>query len=338
MFDYRASATKLYILYLEFEHMEIVVVGCKGFGKVHLRSIKGLDVSIVETDKETIDFCKNNYDIRKVYSSLDEAIRSNAEIIDLVVPHTLHKELSIKAMRSKKNVLIEKPIATNLEDGRIMIREARSNHVKFMVAEQYYFDPAVRKAKELITDGAIGKIHTVIVRDQRFYSNTGWRTKKDKMGGGALIDGGIHYIETMLDFGGDYIKITGNSVHGGSTLEGEDTTHAIFEFKNGITGLFFYTWGYKHSPKVPGFEVIGENGSMYEDASGRSQEDFKSPARHTAYGDLIVNGKKIYLEKYDVFEKEISSFVEAVNNDLEVPYPPEKALKNLEAVLKIYGQ
>ena len=318
--------------------MEIVVVGCRGFGKVHLRSIKGLDVSIVETDKETIDFCRKNYEIRRVYSNLEEALQSSAEIIDLVVPHTLHKELAIKSMKSKKNVLMEKPIATNLEDGRAMIREAKNNNVKFMVAEQYYFDPAVRKARELINDGTIGKIHTVIVRDQRFYSNTAWRTRKDKMGGGALIDGGIHYIETMLDFGGEYLKIIGNSIHGGSTLEGEDTTHAIFEFKSGATGLFFYSWGYKYSPLVPGFEVIGENGSMYEDVNGRSQDDFKFPTRHTAYGDLIVNGKKMTLKKYDVFEEEISGFVDAVNNDLEVPYSPEKALRNLEAILKIYNQ
>ena len=318
--------------------MEIVVVGCRGFGKVHLRSIKGLDVSIVETDKEAIDFCRKNYEIRKVYSTLEEALQSSAEIIDLVVPHTLHKELAIKSMKSKKNVLMEKPIATNLEDGRAMIREAKNNNVKFMVAEQYYFDPAVRKARELINDGTIGKIHTVIVRDQRFYSNTAWRTRKEKMGGGALIDGGINYIETMLDFGGEYLKIIGNSIHGGSTLEGEDTTHAIFEFKNGATGLFFYSWGYKYSPFVPGFEVIGENGSMYEDVNGRSQDDFKFPTRHTACGDLIVNCKKITLKKYDVFEEEISGFVDAVNNDLEVPYSPEKALRNLEAILKIYNQ
>ena len=318
--------------------MEIVVVGCRGFGKVHLRSIRGLDVSIVETDKEVIDFCQNNYEIRKVYSSLEEALRSEAEIIDLVVPHTLHRELAIKSMKSKKNVLIEKPIATNLEDGMAMIREAKNNNVKFMVAEQYYFDPAVRKAKELITDGTIGKIHTVIVRDQRFYSNIAWRTRKEKMGGGALIDGGIHYIETMLDFGGEYLKITGNSMHGGSTLEGEDTTHAIFEFKNGATGLFFYSWGYNYYPVVPGFEIVGEKGSMHEDVNGRSQDDFKFPTRHTAYGDLIVNGKKITLKKYDVFEEEISGFVEAVKNDLEVPYSPEKALRNLEAILKIYNQ
>ena len=318
--------------------MEIVVVGCKGFGKVHLRSIKGLDISIVETDKEAIDFCQKNYEIRKVYSNLDDALRSDAEIIDLVVPHTLHKELAIKSMKGKKNVLLEKPIATNVEDGRSMIKEAENNNVKFMVAEQYYFDPAVRKAKELIENGVIGRMHTVIVRDQRYYSNTAWRTREDKMGGGALIDGGIHYIETMLDIGGEYRNIIGNSMHGGSTLEGEDTTHAIFEFKNGATGLFFYSWGYKYNPLVPGFEIVGEEGSMYEDINGRSKDDFKFPTRHTAYGDLIVNGNKIDLIKYDVFEREISEFANAVKNNEDVPYPPKNALRNLEAILKIYGR
>ena len=317
--------------------MEIVVVGCRGFGKVHLRSIRDMDISIVETDPETIEFCSQNYEIRKVYGNLDDALRSGAEIIDLVVPHTIHRDLAIRSMRHKKNVLIEKPIATTPEEGMDMIEESRKNDVKFMVAEQYFFDPTIRRAKEIISGGEIGKVHTIIIRDQRHFSRQVWRSKKSLMGGGALIDGGVHYIETMLDLGGEYERIWGRSVHGGSTLEGEDTTHAIFNFRNGSTGLFFYSWGYQHPPIIPGFEIIGEKGSMYEDVSGRSLEDFKFPSRKTAYGDLILNGKRVDVEKYDVFEKEIEEFSKSVRENLPVPYPPENALRNLKAITEIYG-
>jgi len=316
--------------------MEIVVVGCRGFGKVHLRSIRNMDISIVETDLETIRYCNENFEIRKVFSNLDEALRSGAQIIDLVVPHNLHRELAIKAMKSGKNVLLEKPIATSVKDGDEMIREAKMTGVKFMVAEQYFFDPTIRKVKDIIASGKIGKIHSIIVRDQHHFTRKVWRISATQMGGGALIDGGIHYIETLLDLGGDYDSVEGRSIHGGSSLEGEDTTHAFFNFRNGATGIFFYTWAYQNAPVIPGFEVIGESGSMYEDVNGRSLEDFKFPSRKTAYGDLILNGQKIPVEKYDVFEKEISEFSRAVENNTEVPYPPENALRNLRAVEDIY--
>ncbi|MEM0156294.1 MAG: Gfo/Idh/MocA family oxidoreductase [Thermoplasmataceae archaeon] len=317
--------------------MEIVVVGCRGFGKVHLRSIRGMDISIVETDTQTIDYCKENFEIKKVYGNLDEALRSDAQIIDLVVPHTLHKELAIKSIKKGKNVLLEKPLSTSVKDGEEIIMAASAAKVKFMVAEQYFFDPAVIKAKQLTKEGKIGRVHSLIVRDQRHFVRNIWKTNKVLMGGGALIDGGIHYVETILDLGGDYHNVSGKSVHGGSTLEGEDTTYALFDFTSGATGILFYSWAYQYPPILPGFEIIGAEGSIYEDVGGRSLEDFKFPSRKTAYGDLIFNGQKLEIEKYDVFVKEISEFAKSVELDTDVPYPPQNALRNLRVVEKIYG-
>lgn len=316
--------------------MEIVVVGCKGFGKVHLRAIKDMDISIVETDPEAINYCRENFEIRKVYSNLDDALRSEAQIIDLVVPHMLHKELAIKSIKKGKNVLLEKPIATSVKEGEEIILEASRAKVKFMVAEQHFFDPSVRKAKELMANGKIGKLHTIIVRDQWHYTEKAWRSNKDLMGGGALIDGGIHYIETMLDLGGDYSSISGKSIHGGSALDGEDTTYAFFNFTNGATGVFFYSWSYQHSPEVPKFEILGSEGSIYERAVDQSQEDQKLPRVNTAYGDLIFNGQKVEFKKYDVFEKEITEFARAVELNTDVPYPPQSAIRDLKAVEEIY--
>ena len=317
--------------------MEIIVVGCRGFGKVHLRSIRNMDLSIVETDKETITYCTENFEIRKVYNNLDEALLSDAQIVDLVVPHTLHRDLAIKSIKMGKNVLLEKPIATTVKEGEELIQEAARSKGKFMVAEQFFFDPTIKRVKDLMGSGAVGRVHYIIVRDQRHFNRKVWRTDRTLMGGGALIDGGIHYIETMLDLGGDYDSIAGRSIHAGSTLEGEDTTYALFNFRSGATGIFFYSWAYQDAPDPPGFEVIGDKGSMYEDVSGRSHEDFKLPSRSTAYGDLMLNGKKVQVEKCDVFEKEITEFSKSVEQNTDVPYPPQNALRNLKAVEEIYS-
>ncbi len=323
--------------------MEIVIVGARGFGQVHLSAVRGMDISIVERDPGTIAYCTSNYDIRHVYSNLEEALRSDAEIIDLVVPHRLHSELSIKAMRGGKNVLLEKPISTSLEEANLMIRESRENRVKFMVAEQYFFDPSVRKAVELVREGRIGKPHTVIVRGQNFAGREGnfspgkWRLSRDEMGGGALIDGGIHFIETFLNLGGDYRGIHGRSVNGGSSIEGEDTTHAIFSFRNGSTGLFYYSWAYSNPPSVPGFEIAGDCGSIYEDAGSPPAWGKLENGRRTMYGDPVLNGKRVEMQNLDVFEQEISGFAASVETGDDVPYPLENAVRNLRAVLDIYS-
>ncbi|SMD30584.1 Gfo/Idh/MocA family protein [Picrophilus oshimae] len=313
--------------------MKILVVGINGFGMRHLSAIKNMDIYVMERKENVIAEAKSRYDIKRVFNDYNEALNSDADIVDLVVPHNLHRDLAIKAMEHKKHVLVEKPIATTLDDGKAMIDVSRKNRVKFMVAEQYFFDPYATEARRLIQNNAIGDVKTVIVRDQRFFDHGGWRLNRESMGGGALIDGGIHFIDTLLNFAGDYSDVRSIINHGGTDLEGEDNINALFKFKNGAAGLFFYSWAYRFSPRLPAFEIIGENGSMYEDSSSKISWD---SGIRTAYGGLIMNGKKVDVRPYDIFEKEISSFAESIENDNDVPFSPELELRDLKAVLDIY--
>ena len=315
--------------------MKILVVGVNGFGKMHLSAIKDMEISIVERNKEVINDVMAKFDIKKVYDDYNTALKGHFDIVDLTVPHYLHKEMAIRAMENKNNVIIEKPIATTVEDAEEMIKASEKYGVKFMVSDQYFFDPSVRKAMELIKNNEIGNVNTVIVRDQRFFTHEGWRQTQKYMGGGSLIDGGIHFIDTLLNFGGEYSDIYSSSNHSGSIIEGEDNTSALFKFKNGITGLFFYSWSYANPPEVPAFEIIGKKGSIYEDCKSRTSWNVDDKIR-TVYGDLIMNGKKMNIEKYDVYSKEIEEFKNSVENNTDVPFKPELALRDLKAVLTIY--
>lgn len=317
--------------------MEIVVVGVRGFGKVHLRSLKGVDVSIVERDESVVKDVTSTYRIKSVYASYEEALKSDAEIIDLAVPHNLHRDFAIRAFEKGKHVIIEKPIAPTEEEAKEMIRSARSHGLKLNVAEQYHFDPSLNRAASLIREGAIGRTQTIIVRDQRIYDKSGWRAKSDSMGGGALIDGGIHYVHTMLMLGGKYSNLISRVSKGGSSLEGEDNSLSLFDFNNGSNGILYYSWTYRNPPSVPGFEIIGSEGSIYEIPGTRSKEDFKKPERRTAFGDIALNGVPLHVETYDVFEREMSEFIRSVKEDTSEPLPPEMALEDLKTVLEIYN-
>ncbi len=315
--------------------MKILVVGVNGFGKMHLSAIKDMDISIVERNNDVINDVTKKFDIKKVYNNYDDALKDNFDIVDLTVPHYLHKEMAIKAMKNKINVLMEKPIATNIEDAEEIIDASKKYNVKFMVTDQYFFDPSVRSAIKLIKNNEIGNINTIIVRDQRFFDHEGWRQNTKNMGGGALIDGGIHFIDTLLNFGGEYLKIYSSNSHLGSVINGEDTTSALFKFKNGATGLFFYSWSYYDPPELPAFEIIGSKGSIYEDYKSRTSWGLDDKIR-TVYGDLIMNGKNMNIKKYDVYTEEIKEFEDSIKNNKEVPFNPELALRDLKTVLNIY--
>ena len=321
--------------------MRILLLGGNGFGKVHARSYKnlGLDFSVFARNEEVLNEFRENYHAKETFNDIDEAITSEYNVVDIVLPHTLHFKYAKKAIEMGRHVLIEKPIASTLEESRKLISLSAEKKVKFMVAEQYFFDASLQHAMELAVPNNIGKIHTVIVRDQRNFNNTGWRTNEAAMGGGALIDGGVHYLEAILDLGGAYEEVKAYSYRGGKAIEGEDNTMALFSFKSGARGLFYYTWSYRNAPQLPAYEIIGSEGSIYEDLESKPLMDFKTQKspRHV-FGYPVLNGEVSKVKVMDVFDREISEFLKAVERDTNVPYHPESALRNLETVMKIYGR
>ena len=143
----------------------------------------------------------------------------------------------------------------------------------------------------------------------------------------------------MLDIGGPYDEVKAFSYKGGKVIEGEDNSMALFSFRNGARGLFYYTWAYRNAPQIPAFEIIGSEGSIYEDPASRPLLDFKiQKSPRYVFGFPVLNGEVSRVKVVDVFDKEISEFIKAIEKDAKVPYNPESALRNLEAVMKIYGR
>ena len=216
-------------------------MGCRGFGQLHLRSIEGADLSIMERDPSVAKECRDKFNIHRTFNTIEDALSSDAEVIDIVLPHNMHMEVAIKAMERGKDVIIEKPIARTPDEARKMISTARRTGRKLMVAEQFHFDPVILKINEIIKEGKVGKLLSILIRDQTMHLIKAWRSDESAMGGGALIDGGIHYVDAMLSIGGEYRKISSKVMKGGSSLQGEDTSLSMFDFKSGAAGFLFYS-------------------------------------------------------------------------------------------------
>lgn len=312
--------------------MKILLLGGNGFGFAHAESYNrlGYDFSVFSRKEDILKDYRDRFNVTGTFSNMNDALNSDYDVIDVVMPHTLHRDISVYSMKRRKHVLVEKPISTNMEDCDVMINEAQKNNVKFMVAEQYYFDRSLQYVIKTIGEGRIGKIHTIIVRSQRYFQEKGWRTSEKDMGGGALIDGGIHFVEAFLDLGGDYDNLYSLKYKGSLNIQGEDTSMALFSFKSGARGMFFYSWSYKHSPELPAYEIVGTDGSIYESS-------IKASDKRTAFGRPILNGQIQNIEEKDVIDMEISGFLKSVENDEPVPYPLSNARRNLDTVLRIYS-
>ena len=85
------------------------------------------------------------------------------------------------------------------------------------------------------------------------------------MGGGALIDGGVHTFNIFHQVGGPISEVfCMQPPKMKNEMQGEDTTFTLMKFKNGGVGAYDYSWSIPHAPKSPYFQVQGTMGTLYD--------------------------------------------------------------------------
>jgi predicted dehydrogenase len=116
----------------------MAVIGCGRIGQVHLRSIAKLSnlanlVAVVDSCEEIAIKSANKFSAKRWYSSIDVALEDE-EISAVVValPHLFHKDVTIKAAKAGKHILVEKPLALNLAQTDAMIEACESARVTLL--------------------------------------------------------------------------------------------------------------------------------------------------------------------------------------------------------------
>src|SRR5262249_6222030 len=179
----------------------------------------------------------------KVYDNLQAFLEHRP--MDMVVigsPSGLHAEQGVAAARQGLHVLVEKPLDTSLDRADELIAECKRAEVKLGVFFQDRVAPGVRKIKEMIEAGRLGKLILVSARlkwyrPPEYYSSSRWRGTWALDGGGALINQGVHTLDLLLWLLGDVAGVRARSATLLHDIETEDTALALLEFANGTAGI-----------------------------------------------------------------------------------------------------
>jgi predicted dehydrogenase len=113
--------------------------------------------------------------------------------------NSTHAEFTERAAAAGKHVLVEKPMATNVEDAQRMIESCRAADVRLMVAYRKYFDPACVALKKLVAAGKLGRlkaIHSAFTIFLPSARKADWHLERRASGGGSLMDLGIYCVNT----------------------------------------------------------------------------------------------------------------------------------------------
>ncbi len=152
-----------------------------------------------------------------IFTDYDKMLRNDdVEAIDILVPHHLHAEMTVKAAEAGKHVSVQKPMAMNLNECRSMIGATRKAGVKFRVLENFRFYPPYQKAKEILENGLLGRPSFIHIK---LGTSLGggwevpadaweWRLDANTCGGGPLVwDDGYHKFSIAEYFLGEVEKV-----------------------------------------------------------------------------------------------------------------------------------
>ncbi|MAG50518.1 oxidoreductase [archaeon] len=241
------------------------LIGCGRISIQHIKAIKENNcelVAISDIIKEKAEKCgkENNCeyytDNQKIYDHL------NIDVICITTPNGTHTEIGLKSLRAGKHVLLEKPLALNLDDVDKLIKTSGETGKNLFSVMQVRYNPAIIALKKF--KDSLGKINqaTLIIRmtrPQEYFK--GWRGTKN-LDGGSLINQGIHSVDIMQWVIGSVKSVYAITDTMSHKIEIEDAALAILKFENGAYGLIEFTLNTYPKNMECSLTVLGENGTV----------------------------------------------------------------------------
>src|SRR5262249_11503464 len=149
-------------------------------------------------------------------------------------------DLTLAALRGGKNVIVEKPAFLRASDCALVRSEEARSECSVMVAENYCYKPLARVLREVIASGVLGEVRLIQIDAVKHQTTSAWRADPSALGGGALFEGGVHWIDLLANLG---LRV--EAVHGfrpGDWQGCERSMLVVAEYEEGAIGTLAHSW------------------------------------------------------------------------------------------------
>ena len=318
--------------------------------------IKGAKITALSSrNKENMEFIREEYSLKDVSLYTDyEGLLKSGEIdaVMICTPHDQHPQMAVKAMEYGIHVLIEKPIASNINEIDTLGKMIKL-HPELTSGVLYCkrMSKAYTKMKELVMNGAVGNLKranwliTNMYRTEAYHKSSPWRGTYRSEGGGLLLTQTSHQLDLFLWMTGMPTSIQGFCYQGMErNIEVENDAMIQMEFENGATGQFIAS-----SREYPGsnrFELSGDAGQLIMEDDRRliyrklrQKESEFNLQTSQAFGVIDYETYEYEFDDYDnqVLRVEIiHNFIEAVKTKQNAICPVEEAIHSLRVINGAY--
>src|SRR5680860_799299 len=236
------------------DKIKVAIIGAGFIAHYHVRGLKAIPnvqiVAVVASKKESADKFALQYDIGQTFIDISKVAENGAVDAALIcTPNKFHAPYAIEFLKSGKHVFIEKPMAMNAAEGQQIEKIAKQYDQSVIVGHMWRFDADVNYVKETIASGKLGKIFKT--KGYGIHENwgpTGWFTKKELAGGGALADMGVHAIDAIRYLLGDPkpVKVYARIATHFGDYDVDDTGIIIITWDTGTESIIARGWWKPH--------------------------------------------------------------------------------------------
>jgi UDP-N-acetylglucosamine 3-dehydrogenase len=313
--------------------LRTAVIGVGSMGRNHARINWELpNVKLVGVADENPDIVKvvaRKYDAKPYSNYLELLDDAKPDAVTLAVPTVFHYNIALDIIERGIPLLIEKPIAFTVEEGRAIIDAARRKGVKLMVGHIERFNPAITTLKDFISRGELGRIFQMDAHRQGPFP----ARIADV---GVVIDLAVHDLDVMRFVSQKEIIRVYAETEKHINSEHEDLLSGLLRFEDGIVGTLTINW--LTPTKIREFIVTGERGLYKCDYLTQDLYFFENPVSSGSEWDNlrvlrgVSEGKMIrhVIAKKEPLRAEQEAFLEAVQKDKPVPVSGEDGLRALE--------
>ncbi|RME88642.1 MAG: gfo/Idh/MocA family oxidoreductase [Anaerolineae bacterium] len=309
--------------------LNAAVIGVGTMGRNHARVLASLPhvqlVAVADVDEDAARQAASTY---RAQAYTDYRTMFDREALDLViiaVPTRLHMPIALEAIERGIHCLIEKPIASSVEEGEHIVAAARQASVKVTVGHIERFNPAVLELKRRLAAGQLGRVFQVMARRVGPFPPRVTDV-------GVVFDLATHELNIMEYLVASPIASlyaeTEQEIH----VHHEDLLSGLLRFENGTVGVLDINW--LTPKKIRELTLIGERG-MFQVNYLTQELHFIENGEITDQWDGLValmgvsEGRhiKYELQRREPLRLELEHFVRAVLDDVPPLISPEEALR-----------
>jgi UDP-N-acetylglucosamine 3-dehydrogenase len=318
--------------------MKVAVVGVGSMGYNHVRVYSELDeveiVGVSDLDSTRLKMVGEKFSIN-TYTNYEELFeKAQPEAVSITVPTAEHEKVATYALENGAHVLVEKPIAATVDEGKRLIQLAEKKDRQLMVGHIIRFNPAMQSLKARLDNGDLGKIFQIFCRRAGPFP----ARIRDV---GVVVDLAPHDVDVMRYLTGlNPMRVfaeTEQQIH----TDHEDLLFGLLRFPEGITGALEINW--LTPTKLRETLVLGEKGLFRVDDLMQDLYFYENPQ---AMGELwspfrsirgVSEGSmtRFSIKRQEPLKSELSAFIEAISTGNAVPVTGEDGLEALRLSLAL---